>query len=265
MEADSPGGRDVVDAPPSTSAERARCADDERWADYDKTKYYHMKLKKPQQYHKLKVYKKTRPARSGKRLIDTVDRLREKTAALPAPVNAKLVNCKREEHAMVSPRKRILREMERVSLEEGAKRRAAPPSPAAPPPGPSRAPPAPATPPATHKLSDYSISSLLDERRGRPSPPPPLPYAGYLYRAPPPPPLWVQYAGGWPPPPPPHALPLHAHLPPPPPPHHHHHHHPALLAMHPNEHNNGESPFYYIRIIMARLHRIRATSPSSSS
>lgn len=169
--------------------------DDDRWNDYDREKYYHMKLKKPYQYRKLRVYKKTRPQIRRKELTRTVDKLREKIASLPVPVNAKLANC-RQEHMMVSPRKRILRELERVSLEDqGTKRRAKtvpalstasyPPSP-----GPSHTPHRPPTdlPPRPHNgsvprkepqqpvsknVSSYSIHSLLsmpDESPTRRSP-----------------------------------------------------------------------------------------------
>lgn len=183
-------GEDAVDgasADPKTSA----TSDDDRWTNFDREKYYHMKLKKPYQYHKLRVYKKTRPALRRKELTRTVDKLRERMASLPAPVNAKLANC-RQEHMMVSPRKRILRELERVSLEDqGMKRRAKtvpalstasyPPSP-----GPSHAPKPPAEaparshngtsrkePPVTKNVSSYSIHSLLsmtDESPTRRSP-----------------------------------------------------------------------------------------------
>ncbi|XP_023935942.1 serine/arginine repetitive matrix protein 1 [Bicyclus anynana] len=140
----------------------------------DREKYYHMKLKKPYQYHKLRVYKKTKSPFRPKELARTIDRLREKAAALPVLVNAKLANC-RQEHAMVSPRKRILREMERVSLEDQATKRRAKTVPAlgtappAPSPGPSRArtPNGTQPKPAKH-VSSYSIHSLLsmpDETR----------------------------------------------------------------------------------------------------
>ncbi|XP_028159609.1 protein hairless [Ostrinia furnacalis] len=161
-------GDDAVDgAPPRPRAS----AEDDRWPDYDREKYYHMKLKKPYQYRKLRVYKKTRPQIRRKELARTVDKLRERIAALPAPVNAKLASC-RQEHAMVSPRKRILRELERVTLEDqGTKRRAKtvpalstasyPPSP-----GPSHAPqrapePRRDAPPAGKHVGSYSIQSLL--------------------------------------------------------------------------------------------------------
>lgn len=181
-------GEDAVDgAAPKVKTN----ADDDRWADYDREKYYHMKLKKPYQYRKLRVYKKTRPQIRRKELTRTVDKLREKIASLPAPVNAKLANC-RQEHMMVSPRKRILRELERVTLEDqGTKRRAKtvpalstasyPPSP-----GPSHTPHRPAdarpangaaprkdAPPVSKNVSSYSIHSLLsmpDESPTRRSP-----------------------------------------------------------------------------------------------
>ncbi|KAJ2953430.1 hypothetical protein O0L34_g1017 [Tuta absoluta] len=186
-DADSPGD-DAVDG--SSNEAKPKPPDDDRWADYDREKYYHMKLKKPYQYHKLRVYKKTRSAFRRKELTRITDKLRERIASLPAPVNAKLASC-RQEHMMVSPRKRILRELERVSLEDqGMKRRAKtvpalstasyPPSP-----GPSHAAkPAPHNgngagrskdPPAsksTH-VSSYSIHSLLsmpDESAPRRSP-----------------------------------------------------------------------------------------------
>ncbi|KAJ8723751.1 hypothetical protein PYW07_007731 [Mythimna separata] len=112
---------DVVDG---TAPKAKTNSDDDRWTDYDREKYYHMKLKKPYQYRKLRVYKKTKPAIRRKELTKTINKLRERISALPAPVNAKLANC-RQEHMMVSPRKRILRELERVSLEDqGMKRRA---------------------------------------------------------------------------------------------------------------------------------------------
>lgn len=177
----------------------------DRWTDMDRDKYYYMKLKKPYQYHKLRVYKKCLHSKR-KELVKLVDRLHDKMLALPAPVNAKIVSCK-QEHMMVSPRKRILREFERVSLEDSSKRRARPPQPA---PGPSQ----------PRKPSSYSISSLLmpDEtpRRYAPSPetrspvptPPPVghqynryyrdAYYGYipppLYRAPP---LWLPIPPAW--------------------------------------------------------------------
>ncbi|XP_041969335.1 protein hairless [Aricia agestis] len=187
---DVAGSEDVVDAPIDGKVK----IEDERRTDCDSAKHYHMKLKKPYQYHKLRVYKKTRPQIRRKELVRTIDRLRERLAALPAPpVNAKLASC-RQEHAIVSPRKRILREMERVSLaadpEQATKRRAKtvpalstasyPPSP-----GPSHAPKPPAEParasngtarkePApSRNVSSYSIHSLLsmpDESPARPSP-----------------------------------------------------------------------------------------------
>lgn len=112
---------DIVDG--VTSKTKAN-SDDDRWTEYDREKYYHMKLKKPYQYRKLRVYKKTRSAIRRKELTKTINKLREKISSLPMPVNAKLANC-RQEHMMVSPRKRILRELERVSIEDqGMKRRA---------------------------------------------------------------------------------------------------------------------------------------------
>lgn len=170
-------------------------SDDDRWTEYDREKYYHMKLKKPYQYRKLRVYKKTRPPIRRKELTKTINKLRERISSLPAPVNAKLANC-RQEHMMVSPRKRILRELERVSLEDqGMKRRAKtvpalsttsyPPSP-----GPSHTAHKPAveTPARSHNgnvprkeqpvsknVSSYSIHSLLsmpDDSPTRRSPEP---------------------------------------------------------------------------------------------
>ncbi|XP_026760791.1 protein hairless [Galleria mellonella] len=191
---DSPEARskseDTIDG---VASKPRTTSDDDRWTDFDREKYYHMKLKKPYQYRKLRVYKKTRPLIRRKVLMRTVDKLREKIASLPAPINAKLANC-RQEHMMVSPRKRILRELERVSLEDqGTKRRAKtvpalstasyPPSP-----GPSHTqhkPPA-ETPvrshngsmsrretPVSKNVSSYSIHSLLsmpDESPTRRSP-----------------------------------------------------------------------------------------------
>ncbi|XP_049878155.1 uncharacterized protein LOC126375269 [Pectinophora gossypiella] len=171
-------GEDAVDG---ASTEAKSKSDDDRWADYDREKYYHMKLKKPYQYHKLRVYKKTRPALRRKELTRTIDKLRERIASLPVPVNAKLANC-RQEHMMVSPRKRILRELERVSLEDQSMKRRAktvptlstasyPPSP-----GPSHATKPPVDTPfrphngvattrkeqtVSKNVSSYSIHSLL--------------------------------------------------------------------------------------------------------
>ncbi|XP_039757575.1 uncharacterized protein LOC120631938 [Pararge aegeria] len=172
---DAAAGEDAVDGP----------ADDDRWADCDREKYYHMKLKKPYQYHKLRVYKKTKSPFRPKELTRTIDRLREKIASLPVLVNAKLASC-RQEHAMVSPRKRILREMERVSLEDQATKRRAKTVPALstgpcaqpPAPGPSRARTPNGTAPAPRKdapkhVSSYSIHSLLsmpDDARAEPEP-----------------------------------------------------------------------------------------------
>lgn len=169
----------------------------DRWTDCDREKYYHMKLKKPYQYRKLKVYKKTKSALRRKELTRTITKLHERLPVLPVPVNAKLASC-RQEHMIVSPRKRILRELERVTLEDqGTKRRAKtvpalstasyPPSPG---PGPSHTgskPPAEApTPTRSHNgtaqrkdtpvsknVSSYSIHSLLsmpDESPTRRSP-----------------------------------------------------------------------------------------------
>ncbi|XP_053613637.1 uncharacterized protein LOC128677075 [Plodia interpunctella] len=175
-----PKSEDAVDGVPKTRT------DDDRWADYDREKYYHMKLKKPYQYRKLRVYKKTRPAIRRKELTRTIDKLREKIAALPAPVNAKLASC-RQEHMMVSPRKRILRELERVSLEDHSGKRRAKTVPAlstaAYPvsPGPSQPKPAHngAAPrrdaPVSKNVSSYSIHSLLsmpDDSPTRPEPEP---------------------------------------------------------------------------------------------
>lgn len=140
--------------------------------DDDREIYYHMKLKKPYQYRKLRVYKKTRPALRRKLLARTVNKLLERAPSIPAPVNAKLAHC-RQEHAIVSPRKRILRELERVSLEDHGSKRRAKTAPALstasypPSPGPSHAPPAPRPappapiPPASKHVSSYSIHSLL--------------------------------------------------------------------------------------------------------
>ncbi|CAH2094736.1 unnamed protein product [Euphydryas editha] len=180
-------GEDVVDAPTDSKMK----TDEDRWTDFDREKYYHMKLKKPYQYHKLRVYKKTKSAIRRKELTRIVDRLREKIATLPVLVNAKLASC-RQEHMMVSPRKRILREMERVSLEDQATKRRAKTVPALstasypPSPGPSHTPhrapaDAPARPngaalrkePVSRNVSSYSIHSLLsmpDESPTRRSP-----------------------------------------------------------------------------------------------
>ncbi|GBP89379.1 Protein hairless [Eumeta japonica] len=163
---------DTVDGAHSASSD-----DSNRWTEFDKDKYYHIKLKKPYQYFKLRVYKKTKPSSNRGKLSTAIDRLREKVAALPAPINAKLASC-RQEHMMVSPRKRILRELERVTLEDqGGKRRArSTPAPvpastgtAVPSPGPSRPIERPhngtaATArrdPPTKNVSSYSIHSLL--------------------------------------------------------------------------------------------------------
>ncbi|XP_013192222.2 uncharacterized protein LOC106136276 [Amyelois transitella] len=159
-------------------------ADDDPWADYDREKYYHMKLKKPYQYRKLRVYKKTRSAIRRKELTRAIDKLREKIAALPVPVNAKLANCRQQEHMMVSPRKRILRELERVSLEDqSGKRRAktvpalstaaypVSPGPSQPPRAQNGAPRRDA--PVSKNVSSYSIHSLLsmpDDAPARRSP-----------------------------------------------------------------------------------------------
>ncbi|CAK1550442.1 unnamed protein product [Leptosia nina] len=169
-------GEDVVDGPIETKTK----SDSDRRTDLDREKYYHMKLKKPYQYHKLRVYKKTKPCTKRKELGRIIEKLREKISTYPVLVNAKLANC-RQEHMIVSPRKRILREMERVSLEDqGMKRRAKtvptlstasyPPSP-----GPSHTPHR--APPETSRahngalskkentvsknVSSYSIHSLL--------------------------------------------------------------------------------------------------------
>ncbi|XP_047511995.1 protein hairless [Pieris napi] len=167
-------GEDVVDAPIETKTKH----DKDRWTDLDREKYYHMKLKKPYQYHKLRVYKKRKPTAKRKELSQIVDKLREKVAAFPVLVNAKLANC-RQEHVIVSPRKRILREMERVSLEDQATKRRAktvptlstasyPPSP-----GPSHTPhrapeptraqngTLPKKETVSKNVSSYSIHSLL--------------------------------------------------------------------------------------------------------
>ncbi|XP_073950240.1 transcriptional corepressor hairless [Choristoneura fumiferana] len=194
-----PRGEDAVDGGPSPdcNSKTNTTAVDDRRTDCDREKYYHMKLKKPYQYHKLRVYKKTRPAIRPKLLARTVERLAARAAAqpasatAPAAVHAKLVSC-RQEHAMVSPRKRILRELERVSLEEqGGKRRArtvpalstasypAEPGPGpGPGPGPSRANGAARSHPLTKNASSYSIHSLLampeEARRSPHSHPPSL-------------------------------------------------------------------------------------------
>lgn len=173
---DSPDS-DVVDGPSDSKSA------DDTWTDYDREKYHHMKLKKPYQYHKLRVYKKTGSALRRKELTRTIDKLRERIASLPAPVNAKLASC-RQEHTMVSPRKRILRELERVSLAEdqSMKRRAKtvpalstasyPPSPG--PSQPARAHNGAArNPTVSRNVSSYSIHSLLsmpDESPTRRSP-----------------------------------------------------------------------------------------------
>ncbi|KAG6457674.1 hypothetical protein O3G_MSEX010426 [Manduca sexta] len=182
-------GEDTVDGVPTKPKSNA---DDDRWTDYDREKYYHMKLKKPYQYRKLRVYKKTRPALRRKELTRTINKLRERLPALPAPINAKLASC-RQEHMMVSPRKRILRELERVSLEDQSTKRRAKTVPALstasypPSPGPSHtAPKPPAETPRAHNgtaprketpvsknVSSYSIHSLLsmsDESPTRRSP-----------------------------------------------------------------------------------------------
>lgn len=190
-DADSPDGRtcrgdDALDGP--SDDPRAKTSDDDTWTDYEREKYHHMKLKKPYQYHKLRVYKKTRSALRRKELARTIDKLRERIASLPAPVNAKLANC-RQEHMMVSPRKRILRELERVSLEDQSMKRRAKTVPALstasypPSPGPSHAPKetparshngtARKEPPVSRNVSSYSIHSLLsmpDESPARRSP-----------------------------------------------------------------------------------------------
>ncbi|XP_047536879.1 protein hairless isoform X1 [Vanessa atalanta] len=180
---------DVVDAPTDSKTKM----EEDRWTDFDREKYYHMKLKKPYQYHKLRVYKKTKSAIRRKELTRTIDRLREKIASLPVLVNAKLASC-RQEHMMVSPRKRILREMERVSLEDQVTKRRAKTVPALstasypPSPGPSHTPHKPpaeassrshnGTAPrkettVSKNVSSYSIHSLLsmpDESPTRRSP-----------------------------------------------------------------------------------------------
>lgn len=173
----SPRGEDAVDG-------AARPHSD---SEHDREIYHRMKLKKPHQHLRLRVYRKTRTPRARRPLARTVARLLERApaacapapATAAAPVNAKLAHC-RQEHAIVSPRKRILRELERVSLEEhGSKRRAktAPALstasyPASP--GPSHAPPpAPRAPPPAKHVSSYSIHSLLsmpDEAAPRRSP-----------------------------------------------------------------------------------------------
>ncbi|XP_032521210.2 protein hairless [Danaus plexippus] len=181
-------GDDVVDGPTEAKTK----TDEDRWTDFDREKYFHMKLKKPYQYHKLRVYKKMRPALRRKELARVLERLREKILSLPVPVNAKLANC-RQEHMMVSPRKRILREMERVSLEDQATKRRAKTVPALstasypPSPGPSHTQHRGSDGPArlsngtaprketavSKNVSSYSIHSLLsmpDESPTRRSP-----------------------------------------------------------------------------------------------
>ncbi|XP_013170996.1 PREDICTED: uncharacterized protein LOC106120248 [Papilio xuthus] len=190
------GGEDVVDAP-SDSKTKTNVEDDKR-TDYDREKYFHMKLKKPYQYHKLRVYKKTRPPMRRKLLNATIDKLREKTSSLPVIVNAKLANC-RQEHMMVSPRKRILREMERVSLEDQATKRRAKTVPALstasypPSAGPSHAAkPEPARPNGTgprketpsKNVCSYSIHSLLNRPDDSPSRRSPQSYAPLLSESP---------------------------------------------------------------------------------
>ncbi|KAG7297811.1 hypothetical protein JYU34_018554 [Plutella xylostella] len=177
---------DVVDAP----------------GDDDREKYYHMKLKKPQQYHKQRVYKKTRAAVRPARLATALERLAARAPApapAPAPpVHHALASC-RQEHALVSPRKRILRELERVSLEDASgKRRARPPPPAAPPRPPA---PGPSRERAGKHVSPYSIHSLLSPDAPRRAPLRPVPRREELfyplYRAPAP--LYYYPPGAWPP------------------------------------------------------------------
>lgn len=179
---------DVVDG-----VSKSKLNADDTWADYDREKYYHMKLKKPYQYRKLRVYKKTKSALRRKELTRIVNKLHERLPTLPTPINAKLANC-RQEHMMVSPRKRILRELERVSLEDQSMKRRAKTVPALstasypPSPGPSHTTPkapveTPSRPhngtaprkdtPITKNVSSYSIHSLLsmpDESPTRRSP-----------------------------------------------------------------------------------------------
>ncbi|XP_077301182.1 transcriptional corepressor hairless [Arctopsyche grandis] len=74
-----------------------------------------------------RVYKKSKKFKKRKELCKIVDTLNDKLAAQPVSVTAKLssaFNCKQDAaHMMVSPRKRILREFERVSLEDKANKR----------------------------------------------------------------------------------------------------------------------------------------------
>ncbi|XP_068619138.1 protein hairless [Battus philenor] len=191
------GGDDVVDAAPSETKTKTNSTDDRR-TDYEREKYFHMKLKKPYQYHKLRVYKKTRPQMRSKVLNRTIDKLREKISSLPVLVNAKLANC-RQEHMMVSPRKRILREMERVSLEDQATKRRAKTVPALstasypPSPGPSHAAkPEPARSNGTgprkeapsKNVCSYSIHSLLNRPDESPSRRSPQSYGPLLSESP---------------------------------------------------------------------------------
>ncbi|CAG9128348.1 unnamed protein product [Plutella xylostella] len=123
-------------------------------------------------------------------------RPRPRPAPAP-PVHHALASC-RQEHALVSPRKRILRELERVSLEDASgKRRARPP-----PPAPPRAPaPGPSRERAGKHVSPYSIHSLLSPDAPRRAPLRPVPRREELfyplYRAPAP--LYYYPPGAWPP------------------------------------------------------------------
>lgn len=145
----------------------------------------------------LRVYKKCRKPKKRTELCKILEILTER---LPPPtvstVTTKipLYNCK-QEHMMVSPRKRILREFERVSLEDKAnKRLRSRATTVTPKPGPSQVPsencnavksPSPQNhfngsqqsafkrEPSTSKASNYSINSLLsksDESPPRRSP-----------------------------------------------------------------------------------------------
>lgn len=113
----------------------------------------------------LRVYKKTAKKAKRREMSVIIDSLKERLPQF-TPVNAKIsaLNCK-QEHSMVSPRKRILRELERVSLEDQANKRSrarhTPPAPA-PQPGPSCAP----DPPKLYNGSSHSHS------QSRPHPPP---------------------------------------------------------------------------------------------
>lgn len=127
----------------------------------------------------VKVYKKTNKKYKRRELCKIVETLTERLPLNFIPVNAKIsaLNCK-QEHMMVSPRKRILRELERVCLEDMANKRSKPKTgtgqtATVPQAGPSHAsesaPPKPYngvsnsrrdTPPSK-PVSSYSINSLL--------------------------------------------------------------------------------------------------------